>query len=695
VLTPLLLLLSCDVPGDSSSGAAARPLPEFEEWADGPDGPRVQAIGDLRQRSGGRMHVTMRFENLPDYMDDFRILGKNEELVYSNFRFFTEDGGEIGFDKDGRSLKLSGRHHDVVVADYDVKPGGNGRHGHQGIVEDDFALFDGRVFIQPVGSGDLVGARARFLAPEGWSTVGALTEDDGWQVYDTYGPQAVRVSLELSCFGVGPFEGTVKKLGKSDVRVYNYAGWDQKVRDDLTADTMAIYDWFYEDLGFDPGFPLAMVWSPKASDGGKIYGGSSANGTCFQQPAPDTRAWQLMAHRLGHSMNKYVPSGMHLKDLRDDWFKEGWPSYIELMATVGSGVEDSAPRWNRLYRDYTRIRAEHPDRDMSMLDEPKARGEATEYMHYFKGPMVVMMLDDWIRRRYGKDLTVFMKQMWVKYGQYNQPMPLRDELEAFVGTSLDDFWALHADQRGWVYPVWDEALTPQVTQRATLAGVATVGGRPVSADYLHFLAATGDFEYFSDIVDFLEREEPRRAQLAAAGIQLLPPKLDAVRAGLDPMARYSVERAELAYDLGTPVGKPTEDQRLVWTEGDEVAAVFQQLLDDEQRYLQTVMHAGVEAIELQAKDKEGEWSRGKLLTFGKRDEIRLQTRWFQQAGSVTIKARRGDDTMGERTPTIWPDWLRSWSPFSQGQLPKTDGVVTFEVTTKDGRSAARSFWRRD
>lgn len=207
----LLALLACDparAPSSSSTDVVAPAVSERADipaWADGPKGPRVSVVGDLRDPSTGRMHMTMRFDDLDESMWSFRVLGVDPELKYENVRFTTLEGRSVGHDRDGRTLELSGKAQPGVIVEYDVIPGGDGRHGHQGIVQDEFALVDGRIFMVPDGAGGLRGARARFLAPDGWTTVSALREADGWLYYDQYGPERVLTSLSGACIGVGPF----------------------------------------------------------------------------------------------------------------------------------------------------------------------------------------------------------------------------------------------------------------------------------------------------------------------------------------------------------------------------------------------------------------------------------------------------------------------------------------------------------
>ena len=549
----------------------------------------------------------MRYSGLTGDMWSFKEIGKSPELTYHDVRFSSADGRTIRYDKKDQSYELNGKPKPEVVVEYEVEPGGDGRHGRQGVVTTDFATFDGRVFLFPNAAGGLRGGRVRFETPAGWTVASALHEDHGWLLADVYGDDKTRTALAESCFSVGPFERTVRQFGQTEFRVFYYAPWPEAERRKLVGGSMGIFGWFFDSLGFDPGFPFAMVWTPEVN-GKRIHGGVSANGTCFEQPKPRLRAWQLMAHRLGHSMNKYVPTGMAIRDGHDHWFKEGWASYLESVATIGGGVISESAEWDTLFTEYLDAQARHPEWDIPLAEEPyMGGGDTTEFVHYTKGPLVVKLLDDWIRRRYGKDLTGFMAAMWSRYGRFQKPFPLREELENWAGGPLDDFWALYVDRRGYVYPVWDEALTPALREAAARKGAGTVAGRPVSADYLFFLAESGDFERFADVVAFVEEEEARRVQLEAAGFRLLPPSIEKLRSGLDDRARYNLARSQR--DLPLPRPGPTKGGKLILDPADPDGAALASLLADEAAYEASLGHTSVEKIELHRESEKGKGNR--------------------------------------------------------------------------------------
>ena len=693
VLTSLSLVAILSACGNGSLRGGA-PIPEHakDAWPGAPDAPRVEIVGDLRDAASGKMRITMHFMDLSDAMDSFTPGGKPPELRYSDVTFFDAKGSTIGSSHKGRTWTPAGMHRDELYVQYLVQPGGDGRHGEQGIVTPTWASFDGRVFMMPDGGGALRAGRVRFEAPEGWTTAHPFHEQDGWLLADVYGSDKVLQALSKSCFGVGPFVEQTRQFGNTEARVWTISSWPERDREGLNRDTLAIFGWFNHTYDFNPGFPMSWIWTPKDNNH-RVYGGSSANGTCFEQPRPDTRAWQLMAHRVGHSVNEYPPSGMNNRDEGDAWFTEGWATFVELEATVGSGVADSAPRWDSLYRTYQKTRVDHPERDLPLRIELTARGDTKEFIHYWKCPMVMKILQDWVARRYGKDLNVFMAQMHREYGGYRAPFPFKEELEKFVGASLDDFWSLFVDRKGDLYPVWDEAVTPAVRAAAQKPGAGTVHGQAVSGAYIEYLVGTGDFARYGDIKDFLEREEARRVQLEQAGFSFLPPKLEEVRTGFPPETRYSLAKAEAAWPgMATP--QPLPDGQLVLDESDPDGKIFAELLADEATYESSMDGTGLQALELQQKNADGKFRGDPILTFSDDQPVRLRAVWAWPAGGADISAGRGSEHADKHRVTIAPGWTQSWSVFVPSDRPKGNGIVTFQVTPDGQHPVSRSFWQR-
>lgn len=683
-----------EVPTTAAPVSNAEPAePPSADWPEAPDGPRVEVVVDLTEPGSGELHVTQHYWGLLPQMWGLKQLGKDKEVAIEDIEVAGPGGEGIRFHQSGREIKLKGKEQSEIIVTYTVKPGGDGRHGHQGMVNADWSTFDGRIFLLPKAASELRGARVRFEAPEGWIAGSPLLEKDGWLYAEQYGRDKIQVSLSSACFGVGPQARHVETVNGVEVRVFTPMSSTPMERARLDRETVGIMRWFTEALDFRPDFPMTWVWTPYQA-GKRVYGGSAAHGTCMEQPRSRTRAWELMAHRVAHSMNKYPPTGMHIEDERDHWFKEGWPSYIELEALTGGQVRRTAERWNRLYNRYLEVREEEPELDLAMADEPGCRGETCEYMHYYKGPVVVKMLDDFIIRHHeGKDLAGFMAKMHDEYGSFQGDFPLREELDAYVGGSLDAWWEVFVDTRGYHFPVWPEAIDSKLKLAAARDGAATIAGRPVSGDYLYHLASSGDFTSFASIVEFIEREEARRVQLAEAGIVLLPPELEEYRAGFEPETRYNLARAELAWPV-FPQEVSTDGYTLEWTRGDADAETFQALLADEQRYHETMAGTGMERMRIFTAVGDGEFSDEAVLAFPGNVRTRLVTNWHWAAPVGRVQIGRGGEVVEERELVMQPDWTMWRTIQDVKERPAGDGVVTYTIQDVADRPIVRSYWQR-
>jgi len=205
-----------------------------------------------------------------------------------------------------------------------------------------------------------------------------------------------------------------------------------------------------------------VVWTPKAS-GVAVMGGASVGGTCFDHAVEHWRKWQLLAHRIAHVFNEYRPTGFTVADDADRWFIEGWASYVEIEATAAIGIEDGTRAWSRLHDDYfAPWRAQNPEFDIPLADEPRVKpGNATEFLHYMKAPLVVKMLERELRARSGRGMEGFMRDVAARHGRHRSPVPLREALQRYAGASFDDFWTQRVDATGSVAPpVPDEGRAP-------------------------------------------------------------------------------------------------------------------------------------------------------------------------------------------------------------------------------------------
>jgi hypothetical protein len=659
----------------------ARP-PHVEE------GVSADFLIDMTRPDSGRLKVSMSITG--SSTNSFTAMGKNPDYKFSEVHFFDGTGQLIEHEQKGWIYNLIGAPEaGAAFATYTVQPGGLARHGAQGTVAEDFALFDGRVFILPKDSNDLKSARIRFEHPSEWVDATPFRKEGDWWVVDQFGDQLIRDELSSSCMGAGVFEQQTVEYGGTELRVFSHSKWDSAHKAYLFESTSAVFGWFHENLGFDLGAPYLTIWSPKSGKN-RIFGGSYVNGTCFENPTQNIRSWQLLSHRIGHSMNKYNPTGMLIRDPRDHWFLEAFASYIEVIATHDVGLVKDQAYWNTLYKRYLLTLDKHPEHNRPLASEPRTSGEAVEFLHYVKGPLVAKMLEVWIARKSGKSLVVFMKEMWAEYGRYQRPFPLREELEAFAGVSLSDFWENHVDVPGYVIPVWKEAFDGKEEE---ISPAAFVGESALSGDYLHYLASTGEFHTFREVAAFVVQEENFRRALDEQEIRLLGIYNDML-SELDPAARYELARLEEAW-VGhgfvpqSAAGGFGSSNPLKIDYDTEDGQAFAQLLKLEESYEGSRPSGGLARTTLHVGDRK---SRAVLAaSLGKTLVLKSKWLWAPKSARLTVETE-GGGVIHDRNIDIRPEWTQTWSHLKTENLPAASGVV--DLCVHGEGSLCHSFWLR-
>lgn len=661
-------------------------------WPGQPPWPRIEIVADFTRAREGRVPVSMQLTGVAG--DEFRFRIGGSEYQVHDVRFTDGRGRTIQHEQRGLVWDLAPFEGTVVRAHYEAQPGGDGRHGAQGGVADDWAVFDGRLYLSPKNANRLRAARFRFIRPDGWTVASPFRQDGDWYYLDAYAPENIPQLLEKSCVGVGRFEQSTRRIGEMEVRVASYAGWRDDHKQRLADSTFEIAEYFHRTLGFDLRAPYSVVWTPRFK-GQRIFGGSFVNGTCFEQDVYGLRNFELLAHRMGHSMNKYPPAGIEIRDGRDKWFREGWASYIEVTSTQATGIAqvEERPSWDSLYARYKRGRYQHPDWDIALIGEPSADGDTQEFIHYRKGPLVTKMLANWIEWRSDRTLEEFMRAIWAKYGWFRGEFPLQQDLEEFTGVSFEDFWVTMIDRRSVVVPAWDDYLTDQIRDDMQRPPAARVGGEPLSGEYLHYLASCGDFRAFRDVREFLIGEQTRRQELAVREVQLYPEEVRDHLFALPPEDRYAVARLEASYPLELapkPIRSAGRPVRLTLDRGNEDGRVFAELLVLDSRDGRSASAGGISG--LQVRVTEGPRERDTGLGFALNSMLELRPTWRSEPGHAEIEMLQDGEV------------LKSWTVHGEsGQVavklgaadrPARPGIIAFRVSSAGQPPFTRVYWQR-
>jgi len=147
------------------AGCGGREIrPPDPAWPGEPGQPRVEIIVDFTRTQFGRVPVTMRVLGVDGKKAyTFRLNAKNDEYRYYKARFTNREGQVVPGELKGASYRLSAFEGDMIEASWETEPGGLGRHGMQGVIRDDFASFDGRLFLIPRNAHRLAAARIHYV----------------------------------------------------------------------------------------------------------------------------------------------------------------------------------------------------------------------------------------------------------------------------------------------------------------------------------------------------------------------------------------------------------------------------------------------------------------------------------------------------------------------------------------------------
>ncbi len=654
-------------------------------------------LSDESERSAGWMSVEAVYHDLDRRDLRFRPLGSEGEFTWTDVAFEGADGPLTAtYEAPFWSIDPIPESGPITVR-YRVKPGGAGRHGHQGWVAVDWAAFDGRILFYPQTRRSIRTARYRLITPDGWTTLHPMTpvEDDGeWlQLHDH---RYLEKMLAATCMATGTYEVRSRTFGETEVRVGAPSTWPEPHREVLFDKSFAMFDWFNGQLGYDRRAPFAIGWLPNGEKG-KVFGGASVNGACYEHPQERARNWLLLGHRIGHPMNKYAPSGMTLRDDRDHWFMEGWASYIEVVAAARSGALPDERHWNVLWRRHLSELRRDPELDVPLARESESP-EASEYLHYTKGPLVVKHLADLLQTRSGVTLEAFMRAMWEKYGFHRQPFPLREEIEQFTGDDYDDFWAVFVDQAGAPFPTWPEMVDPRLEARMSDPPAAYVGDTPIHPEYLFWLAWSGRFERYADIEKHLVDAVHQQAVLESRGLTLLPATVAPMQFALPGQAQAAIGQTAIDWDesaLPRASGcwsQPDPPRPTIRYTDSEDGRTFARLLELERTY-ESQLGPMVGAVT--ARVPRSATRTGTRLGVSPGESFVVHTSWVDVPPRSGFELWAGGQNTKTKRLTMDPTWVNTHVTFEPDHRPSDASVLIVKVGGDSAPVADFPLWQRD
>ncbi len=454
---------------------------------------------------------------------DLSVMDKNG-TVPQKFPFIKEKV-EVPVSPDG-SLRIQ----------YFARPGGIGRHGHQGYICADFAVFDGRVFLAPERADSIRNVALQITGPSGWQIVTPFEKKGDFYDPSIYGKDLVFTALQKSYIAFGKFHCEERRMGNTLMRVNTFEQWSPAHRRQISEKAFHLFSFFQKLFNSSFPTPYVICFLPQARDGGKIYGGIWSGGQCYEMQEDSDRNWELFAHRIAHVYNEFEPYGMSFQTIEDSWLVEAWACYAEMSSTSETGICNGTATWEKLYSEYLlRVSQNSAVYDVPMAEQYLINNaDIIEFVHYTKAPLAALLLDFRIRMvsSDARDLNGFIAFLYHKYGCQRGKIDLIGELRAYTGEDFSSFLALNIREPGIMLPLW--RLNPaEQKKRSSGKVVCTVSGRPVhEAELYRYLRVYGkSLSELDDVKEMIRRDMMIDDVFARDGINF-PPVINTSHVGM-------------------------------------------------------------------------------------------------------------------------------------------------------------------
>ena len=630
---------------------------------------------DLRDAKLGKAAVAMSFRQTGSIQSMLKP-GKKGEFTYTDIKA-SQGGKAIEIVESEGGIRFATPLQGEFDVRYFVAAGGKGRHGRQGFIGEQFASSDGRLFLIPENSASFAHIELEFQLPKQWRAVVPFARSGGKFIIRS-GQVKAMDQLRQAGYAFGHFNSHVKSMQGTALAIHTSADWPPDYQNDLVQKTAQLFAYLQNHYAFQPEH-YDITWTPQAPDGSQVYGTSWAYGVQYEMPQQKLRNWEFLVHRILHAINKYSPTGMLIAAKEDEWFNEGWASYLEIEATAATGLAPDAGRWNDLYQRYVNTLRRSPQYDLPLAQESLSRGETTEYLHYIKAPLAVKMLEFYLQSKGGGKLGDAMAHIVKYYGKMQGAIPLRQSLEQFTGVALDEFWQQQVRQTGHVIPVWDEyrtqLLTPSNTDYA-----ATADGAGVPSSYLAFLASAGIVEHYSELLPLLQNEAMCLQAYRSRGIVLLP---DFLLTGIEKVpgpVRRQIHRFLCQWT--PPQAKAPE---VVFNKSSIAGPVLLRLVALEKLYQQQRGSTAIRTVHAQRDNSQ-------TLVLPPGTSIKFYTQWLRAGMQAQFAlVNQEGRVLLQHNLLIQPHWNHSFIEFAV-PADTTSPILSLTVSVEGKVILTRAYW---
>ncbi|MEQ8189898.1 MAG: hypothetical protein ABRQ39_18155 [Candidatus Eremiobacterota bacterium] len=644
----------------------------------------IEIYIDLSYPDTGKAFITMAFNHFGSIYH-FKQAGNERDFQVENVNFYDKKGTIINYKKNEQNCYYPERSDlDKIIVSYNVKPVGVQKYSikkqeREGYISKEFACFDGRIFMMPDNALEIKKARLQFIIPQGWQIITPHRKEKNFYYPETSGKESLFDSLLRSFIATGTFDKTEKTFGNTDVYVYSYNKWSHEDKKIIREKLFKLYNYFFENFNFDPGINYIICLTPGDSDNNYISGGSWSNGLCYSICSDKLSSWENIAHRLSHSINQYIPTGMLFRDKEDKWFEEGWAAYTGITATYDTGITDNKYRLNMLYDIYLSTLTDHPEYDFPLMNACYINEE--DSLLQYKAPLVVKMLDFEMRKKTGKNIQQFMQ--YACNGRLKKPFPFKEELEGFTGTSFEEFWDIMIRQKGYVIPVWEEYITSEIKSNANKPCGFIISGEKFTDDYLFYIARNGSIEKYSDLIKYAGKETECRKKLKSEGIRLYPDITGQYIYGFPPQVRMLLTGYEREHVKFTHV------KNVTFKANDKSSKILCKLIEMEKSYENDIGKNGITSISTTIEGKNAT-----ALGFHYSDKLIIHTTMMISGFNATYELLSPDGKVyEEKTANVEPGCTRTTVVFEK-KRPVKEGIWIVRIKNKDKILLQRAFWQK-
>ena len=280
---------------------------------------------------------------------------------------FYQAGPAVFYTPQGGALEFPLARCKTAQYTYTVPLAALGKHGHQGLVTQEYLVFDGaQAFLQPATDVSRIRLVFDLPGPAAIGPSGEINKPDWIDIY----------ALRQNAYAFGNFS-RVDQYGA--LAVYALSGAAEP-------GIRALYDYYAQLFACRPG--LVVILLPPGDD---VIGGAGRDciAASFDRDAP--RDWQLLSHRMFHAFFDAAISEPSYRAPPNLWLLEGLASYYETIS-----LDEPERQLAVLYAQYLYMREKYPEafrlapmQEAEFLDLPAQ----TEFLHYTAAPLLVAALE--------------------------------------------------------------------------------------------------------------------------------------------------------------------------------------------------------------------------------------------------------------------------------------------------------------